>query len=220
MLLMSTPTRITAIDPAVRRDRPPRRDSNRRPVRRGLDGSGCTFRRMSSVWRCSCWWGGGATGRAGDTVRPLATSLAVATSMPFLLKPLDASWIQPLLVLGAVLLVGALGPLALALLARIDDERDRRFAGFAAFGCAMGALVLGVVSASSVPGYGDDLTLWVLLVAIPLIPGLAAAGPMRRRGTRRHRRPAGGCSHRPNTRWSAPRRPSRSHPTARRSRSP
>jgi signal transduction histidine kinase len=179
----SIPTQLTAIDPAFVETARPDETPTVSLYDDGLDGIRMalpTYAFGLALLVLVGWWL--STGRAGDTVRPLATTLAVATSMPFLLKPLDASWIQALLVLGAVLLVGSLGPLALALLARIDDERDRRFAGFAAFGCAMGALVLGVVSASSVPGYGEDLTLWVLLAAITLIPGLGAAGPMRRRG--------------------------------------
>ncbi len=110
----------------------------------------------------------------------------------------------------------------LALIARIDDERDRRFAGFAATGCAIGRSGRSAsCPRSSAPGYGEDLTLWVLLGGDPVHPGpwrggtdAAAGGPVdadRERPAARIDRVRG---------RSAPRRPWRSHPTARRSRSP
>ena len=69
------------------------------------------------------------------------------------------SWVQPLLVLGAVLVVGAMVPLALALLARIDDEHDRRSAAFAAFGLRDRAPWSSAsLPRAACPPYGEDLT--------------------------------------------------------------
>jgi signal transduction histidine kinase len=182
MLVSSIPTQLTAIDPAFVETTRPDESPTVALYDDGLDGIRMAL--PAYVFGVALlvlvgWWL--ATGRAGDTLRPLAISLAVATSAPFLLKPLEASWVEPLLVLEAVVLVGAMVPLALALLARIRDEHDRRFAGFAALGCAVGALVLGSVAAGSMPSEGEGLTRWVLVGAIPLIPGLGAAGPIRRK---------------------------------------
>ena len=124
------------------------------------------------------WWL--ASGRAGETLRPLATALAAATAVPFLIQPMEASWAPLLLALGALLGVLAMVPLAAALVARIDDEHDRRFAGLAAAGCAVGAIVIGLAIAGSQPWYGEGWARWALTGAIPFIPGLAAAGPIRR----------------------------------------
>ena len=124
------------------------------------------------------WWL--ASGRAGETLRPLATSLAVATAVPFLVQPFDASWSSPIVALGALLTVAATVPLAAALLLRIDDEQDRRFAAMAAAGCALSAVAISLVASGSPPWYGEGWARWALVAGIPFIPGLGAAGPMRR----------------------------------------
>jgi len=124
------------------------------------------------------WWL--ASGRAGETLRPLATSLAVATAVPFLVQPFEASWTTSIVSLGAVLTVAAMVPLAAALTLHIDDEQDRRFAALAAAGCAVAAIAIGLVASGNQPWYGEGWARWALVAAIPFIPGLGAAGPMRR----------------------------------------
>ena len=181
-LLSMTPTQLAAIDPRMIEEGTPDIGPTVQLYDDGLDGI-----RMSlpayvlgvALLVLVGWWL--ASGRAGDTLRPLATSLAVATAMPFLVQPLEASWVVPLLVLGALLTAGAMVPLAAALIARIDDEQDRRFASLAVTGCAVGAIVMGVVAATTQPWYGESATRWALLAAIPFIPGIGAAGPIRRR---------------------------------------
>ncbi|HEX2469375.1 MAG TPA: ATP-binding protein [Candidatus Limnocylindrales bacterium] len=125
------------------------------------------------------WWLG--SGRAGERVRELAAPLAVATAVPFLLRPLEASWSVPLLMLGAGLLVAGMVPLALALLERVPDPADRRLASLASAGCAIAAAAIGVLAATIPPWYGEGLTRWALIAAIPALPGLAAAAPIDRR---------------------------------------
>jgi signal transduction histidine kinase len=126
------------------------------------------------------WWL--KTGRAGDSLRTLALPLATATAVPFMVEPLNASWAVALLVLSGMLVVAAMIPLAIALLARIENAEDRRFAGLAVTGCAVGALVLGFFASQGEPWYvREGLVRWALLGAIPFIPGLGAAGPIRRR---------------------------------------
>jgi signal transduction histidine kinase len=124
------------------------------------------------------WWL--ASGRAGETVRGLAAPLAVATAAPFLVLPLTATHALPLVALSGILVVLAMVPLAAALLERIRDTTDRRLVGYGTLGCSVGALALAVVVALSGPESGQDLTRWVLVAAIPLLPGLAAAGPIQR----------------------------------------
>ena len=181
-LLSMTPTQLAAIDPRMLEDGTPDMGPTVQLYDDGLDGIRLSLPAYVlgvALLVLVGWWL--ASGRAGDTLRPLATSLAVATAMPFLVQPLDASWVVPLLVLGALLTVGAMVPLAAALIARIDDEQDRRFASLAVAGCAVGAIVLGVVAATTQPWYGESATRWALLAAVPFIPGIGAAGPIRRR---------------------------------------
>jgi signal transduction histidine kinase len=181
-LLSTIPTQISAIDPAYLEDATPDAYPSVQLYDDGLDGIRMTVPAYGFgviLLLLLGWWL--ATGRAGDTLRPLATTLAVATAVPFLLTPLEASWVVGLLALWAVLAVAAMVPLAIALMARIEDEHDRRFAGYAAVGFAVGALVLGLAAAASEPWYGEGITRWALLGAIPFVPGLGAAGPMRRR---------------------------------------
>lgn len=125
------------------------------------------------------WWV--ASGRAGQSIRFLATPLAVATAVPFLTAPLAVSWVSAILALGAVLVALAMLPLALSLMTRIEDEDDRRFAGLAVAACSVAALTIGVIASATEPWSGEGLAMWVLIAGIPLIPGLGAAGPMRRR---------------------------------------
>jgi signal transduction histidine kinase len=126
------------------------------------------------------WWL--ASGRAGDSLRPLAMSLATASAVPFLVQPLNASWVGALLALGTLLVVAAMLPLAAGLIARIDDEEDRRFAKLAVTACALGAIVIGLLAPEDQPwGGAEGLIGWTLISAIPFIPGLGAARPIRRR---------------------------------------
>jgi signal transduction histidine kinase len=123
-----------------------------------------------------------AGGRAGASLRPLAIPLAVASGMPFLARPLEATWLAPLVAFAGVALPLAMVPLALRLADRIEEEAVRVLARGVALGCAVAAAVLGAVAPLIDAGNGLDA--WVrpvLLAAIPLVPGLAAAIPMRPR---------------------------------------
>ena len=81
------------------------------------------------------WWL--ASGRAGAGLQPLAVPLAVATAVPFILRPLEATWSPPLIAIGGVLLALAMVPLAIGLHDRIGDAHgatarcpgDRRLCG-------------------------------------------------------------------------------------------
>ncbi len=127
------------------------------------------------------WWLAG--GRAGEALRTLAAPLAVATGMPFLVEPLDVSWSPPLIALSGLLLTAAMVPLAIGLLERIEDAEVRRTVGSIVVGCVVGAAVVGVSAMVTIPWAGEGFLRWTLLAAIPLIPGLAAAGPIQRVGS-------------------------------------
>ncbi|MGP1674208.1 MAG: ATP-binding protein [Candidatus Limnocylindrales bacterium] len=122
------------------------------------------------------WWL--ASGRAGEALRGLAAPAAIATAVPFLAGPLEASWSLPLMMGSALLTIAAMVPLALALLDRIIDPDDRRLVGYAAAGCVIVAALIGVVASTTQPWYVEGFTRWVLAAAIPLFPGLAAAAPV------------------------------------------
>lgn len=127
------------------------------------------------------WWL--ASGRAGVGLRPLAIPLAVATGVPFVMQPLEATWTPVAALLSGILIVLAMVPLALALMERIEDETDRRLVALATAALTIGGIALAIVGAlSDVDGRSAR---WLVVGAIPIIPGLAAAGPVRRglRGT-------------------------------------
>lgn len=182
-LLARMPTQLVAIDPEALRRGSPDEGPSTSLYDDGIDG----IRRTMPVYVLGVmllilvgWWL--ASGRAGDTVRGLATPLAVATAVPFLVAPLAASWVTVLLAIGATLIPLALVPLAVALMARIEDEEDRRFAGLAATACTVAAIAIGVVASGNEPFTGEGLATWVLIAAIAAIPGFGAAGPIRRQG--------------------------------------
>jgi signal transduction histidine kinase len=133
------------------------------------------------------WWL--RSTRAGASLRHLAIPLAAAVAAPFVVAPLGAIGS-----IGAVLLAGGLTaaamiPLAVGLAERIERPDDRR---------PVLILIAGLASAAaiSVIGYaiGDRrqevaTLVWALTGAIPLLPGLIAAGPI---DLGRLRTPSGG----------------------------
>jgi len=125
------------------------------------------------------WWLG--SGRAGANLQTLAVPLAVATSVPFLIRPLEATWSPALIALGAVLIAAAMVPLAAGLIDRVADPDERRLVTLVAAASTVGALTLGIGLAINEALSGSGVARWALLGAIPLIPGLAAAGPIQPR---------------------------------------
>jgi signal transduction histidine kinase len=122
------------------------------------------------------WWL--ASGRGGASLEPLAVPLAVATAAPFILRPLDATWSPPIIALGGLLLPLAMLPLAAGLHDRIVDDKERRLVAQVIGACAIGAVLVGIGLAFTEPWSGSGVARWALVGAIPLIPGLAAAGPI------------------------------------------
>ncbi len=127
------------------------------------------------------WWL--ASGRGGPALRPLAVPVALATSMPFVVEPLYASWSPPMVALAGILTTAAMLPLAIALLERIDDAAIRRGITLGVAGVTVTAALVSVIALWTPPWHGEDLLRWTLIAAIPLLPGLAAAGPIQRTGS-------------------------------------
>jgi signal transduction histidine kinase len=98
--------------------------------------------------------------------------------VPFLIRPLEATWSPALIALGAVLVAAAMVPLAAGLIDRVADPDERRLVALVAAASTVGAIALGIGLAINEGLTGSGPARWVLLGAIPLIPGLAAAGPI------------------------------------------
>lgn len=122
------------------------------------------------------WWL--ASGRAGAGLRPLAIPLAVATATPFILRPLEATWSPALTAIEGVLLPLAMLPLAIGLHDRIADGQERRLVAQVSGALTVAAVFVGIGMAYTEPWSGAGFARWALVGAIPLIPGLAAAGPI------------------------------------------
>jgi signal transduction histidine kinase len=122
-----------------------------------------------------------ASGRAGASVRPLAVPLAVATATPFLVWPLLATWFGPAVALAGVLLPLGMVPLADALAERIEELEIRRAVRIITAATATGAVVIGLMRLGlDASNFTADWARFLLVGAIPLVPGVAAAVPIAR----------------------------------------
>jgi signal transduction histidine kinase len=118
------------------------------------------------------------SGRLGASLQPLAAPLAVAVSTPFIVQPLAGTWEVVAIVTAGLLTTLAMLPLADGLWERIRGESARRSIGFAVLFCEGTAIFVTIAMAQQPPSWTADLTRWALVSAIPLLPGLAAAGPI------------------------------------------
>jgi signal transduction histidine kinase len=124
------------------------------------------------------WWL--ATGRGGSSLQPIAIPLALATSLPFLLRPLEATWFGTAVVAAGIILPFGVATLGLALADRVEEPEIRGVARMAAVGFATGAMLIGAGRLALIPGNDSVGLIWGAMVAATvLIPGLAAAGPLR-----------------------------------------
>lgn len=124
------------------------------------------------------WWL--ATGRAGPTLRPLAVLLAVAGAAPLFLLPAYLS-LYPLAVLAvAVLLPASLLPLAEAFAVLVPEAAARRWLRFTALSLALAATAVGTLGLVTELERGyPSMARWALASAVVLVPGIAAARPLR-----------------------------------------
>ncbi len=122
-----------------------------------------------------------ARGRAGASVRPLAVPLAVATATPFLTWPLLATWFGPAVAVAGVLLPLGMVPLADALTERIRETDLRHAVRIVTAATATGAVVIGFMRLGlDASNFMADGARYLLVGAIPLVPGVAAALPIDR----------------------------------------
>lgn len=121
------------------------------------------------------WWL--LRGRAGESLRPMGWPVATAAATPFLVQPLLATGSATLILVGGLLTTAAMVPLALALGDRIEGVDERRFVHIAVGMLIFVSVALVAVTVSG-PGYDGQVLRWVATGAIPLVPGLAAAGPL------------------------------------------
>jgi signal transduction histidine kinase len=136
------------------------------------------------------WWL--ISGRAGPSLQGIGFPLATATASPLFVLTLLASGSPPQIMLGGLLTVAAMIPLALVLAERVDDPLDRRFALVSIGFCAVAAAVLSVAYVMD-PLQRSVLggLRWLLTAAIPLVPGLIAAGPLDLKAVGTRRGPGG-----------------------------
>lgn len=132
------------------------------------------------LWVLVAWWL--ASGRAGATLRRLALPLATATAIGFLARPLPLTQSPGLTALAGTLIAVGMLPLADGLADAVEDARERTLVRGVATVCATATALLAIAMAASEPATTGGLAQWALAGAIPLIPGLAAAGPIRATG--------------------------------------
>ncbi len=123
------------------------------------------------------WWV--ASGRAGESLRGLAVPLGVAAAVPFLVQPVFATDNPLWTAIAGTVCALAVVPLGLALAERVPDRAERRFVSIGVWILAAAAAVASVLYAIRGLDSGTPATIrWVLVGAIALAPGLAAAGPL------------------------------------------
>jgi signal transduction histidine kinase len=123
------------------------------------------------------WWLD--TGRGGESLRSIALPAAAAAATPLLVRPMMATMSPELVIVAGLVTVVAMIPLALGLAERIDDDHDRRLILLAiAMLSVVGAVSVIFVVTSNAFRTDVELLRWASIGAIPLVPGLAAAGPL------------------------------------------
>jgi signal transduction histidine kinase len=121
------------------------------------------------------WWL--RAGRGGPSLRVLALPLAAAVSVPLLVAPVAAIGSFSAALLAAFVSIAAMLPLALGLAERIEQRDDRRLVLIGIAGLS-GAAAMAAVGAAIDPQRGVQTLAWALTGAIPLLPGVIAAGPL------------------------------------------
>ena len=133
------------------------------------------------------WWL--VSGRAGPNLTPMAIPLAVAAAVPVIVWPVEGEWSTTRVAVAGLVTVIAMVPLAIALLDRVEQREERRLVGLIVIICTIGATVVVVITGMNDAWTQSAIARWALVGAIPLIPGLAAAGPIHAARLRRHQRP-------------------------------
>ena len=124
------------------------------------------------------------TGRGGESLRPIAVPAAAAATMPLLVQPLRATAMPDLAILAGLLTVVAMIPLAHGLAERIETARERQLATIAIAVLSIIGAVSAILLVTSYGESGDMVLRWASIGAIPLVPGIAAALPLKLDGLR------------------------------------
>jgi signal transduction histidine kinase len=114
----------------------------------------------------------------------MAIPLAVATAVPLIVWPIEWEWSTTRVAAAGLVTVIAMLPLAIALIDRIEEVEERRIFGLVVAIFTIGAIVVVLVAATGEAWGPAAIARWVLVGAIPLVPGLAAAGPIQLKGLR------------------------------------
>ena len=136
----------------------------------------CSFGSVAAVRRLEARPETGRSARRSNR-SPRRSPVAVAT--PFLTRPLAATWDHGRVVVAGLLTTIAMLPLADGLWERIRGTSERRSIGLAIAFCEILAIFVTFAIAQQAPSWTTELiALGARLGAIPLLPGLAAAGPL------------------------------------------
>jgi signal transduction histidine kinase len=117
------------------------------------------------------------TGFGGLQLNALAIPLATAIAAPFLLSPLDAASIPGSHTIASLVLIAVMVPLAEGLSRLIEGEPERRFVS-RIVGIAALVAVVATLATTGSDGVRAAAVRVILIGAIPLMAGVAAAGPV------------------------------------------
>ncbi|HLO35219.1 MAG TPA: ATP-binding protein, partial [Candidatus Deferrimicrobium sp.] len=123
------------------------------------------------------WWL--RTGRSDRGLQTLAIPLAVAVAAPLLVQPLAAVGSFAPVAAAGLVVTAAMIPFAAGLAGLVPDRASRDLVAATVILCGVAAAA--AVLATAIPatqGRVPGTVRWLLLGAIPLLPGLAAAGPI------------------------------------------
>lgn len=116
--------------------------------------------------------------RAAASLRELAIPLSVAVATPLIMAPLVGIGSISAIVIGGILTILAMVPLADGLAGHVERPDQRRAVRWLIAGLAGGAMVAVFGEAVGDRRPEVDTLVWALTGAIPLVPGLIAAGPI------------------------------------------
>jgi signal transduction histidine kinase len=117
------------------------------------------------------------TGLGGPQLQNLAIPLATAVAVPFLASPVDAASVPASGTIASLLIIGAMVPLADGLSRLVDGEPERRFVT-RIVGIAAVVAVVATLATTGSDGLRATAIRVLLIGAIPLMAGIAAAGPV------------------------------------------
>jgi signal transduction histidine kinase len=140
-----------------------------------LESSAFPFAIGVLILLVGAWWL--RTGLGGPQLQGLAVPLATAVAAPFLVSPIDSASIPSSRTIASLLIIVAMWPLADGLCHLIESESDRRFVARIVGVATLVAVVATLATTGSDNALGAGGIRVVLIGWIPLMAGIAAAGP-------------------------------------------